>query len=292
MMTTTTYNTIFLNVCLLLSIAVALPCHAGDAALTVRLLTPAVAQGGTAFFMISAPDATAVTVHEGPTTIRAEARENGVWEAVLAVSMTTPPATRIISIEAASADSVHRAQVGLLVRKRHFPIQRLRMSREDDAKYTAPSVHEEYRLIGAALRHETARAWQGAFQLPVAGRLSTLFGVQRYRNGKKVGAHKGIDIAAPRGCPVYAANAGVVTLCRTFGLHGRTVVLDHGVGIAGLYLHLRDFVVTEGQSVVAGQLIGHVGSTGAATGPNLHYGIYIHGVPVDPLLLRSVPDGW
>ena len=142
------------------------------------------------------------------------------------------------------------------------------MSKEREDKYEAPDVAEEYRLIRAALARETPeRAWQGPLTLPLDGRISTRYGVQRYRNGKRVGIHKGLDISAPLGSPLHAANAGVVALRRQFGLHGNTLVIDHGHGIVGLYLHLHDFAVSEGQHVQPGQLLGHVGSTGVATSP-------------------------
>ena len=153
---------------------------------------------------------------------------------------------------------------------------------------------EEYRLIRAAIsRNGPERLWQGAFRLPVAGRVSTRYGTQRYRNGKKVGIHKGIDIAAPRGRLVYAANDGVVTLRRdNFRLHGKTLVIDHGGGVVGLYLHLDEFGVSEGQRVQAGQKIARVGATGVSTGPHLHYALYVHGVAVDPLLWIEPPAEW
>ncbi|HOF86915.1 MAG TPA: M23 family metallopeptidase [Armatimonadota bacterium] len=267
--------------------------RAVDDVLTVTPATARVPQGGAALLAIRAPRATAVRVRLGETVHPADARGDDRWEAVIGVWMETKPGPLALTVEADLDDRTLTAPVALTVTQRAFPIQRLRMAREQAAKYTAPSVQEEYRLIGAALRRFTAgRAWQGSFQRPAAGRIATRYGTQRYRNGEKVGIHKGIDIAAPRGAPVYAAHAGVVTLRRDFGLHGRTLVIDHGGGVAGLYLHLNDFGVSEGQTVKRGQLIARVGSTGAATGPHLHYALYAHGTAIDPLLMETMPAGW
>ena len=164
------------------------------------------------------------------------------------------------------------------------------MSKKQEAKYSASSVQEEYRLLRAAINTELSpRSWQGNYRLPAAGRISTRYGTQRYRNGKKVDRHKGIDIAAASGTLVLAANAGTVALVRKFGMHGNTVVINHGGGVVGIYLHLRDFGVAEGQTVKAGEKIGRVGATGAATGPHLHYALYVHGVAIDPMCWQHLP---
>jgi murein DD-endopeptidase MepM/ murein hydrolase activator NlpD len=266
--------------------------RAVDGALTVTPAVARVPQGGIALLAIDAPGATAVRVRQGQTVYPADPRGDGHWEAAVGIWMETPPGALTLMVEADIDGNTLTAPTTLTVAKRAFPIQRLRMSRGQEAKYEAPSVAEEYRLLGAALHHFTAgRAWRGGFRLPITGRLSTRYGTQRYRNGKKVSIHKGIDLSARQGTPVYAANDGMVTLRRDFDMHGRTIVIDHGGGIAGLYLHLNDFGVSEGQTVKKGQLIARVGSTGVATGPHLHYALYAHGVAIDPLLMEGMA-GW
>jgi murein DD-endopeptidase MepM/ murein hydrolase activator NlpD len=166
-----------------------------------------------------------------------------------------------------------------------FGVQRLRMARQTRSLYDLPSVKEESRLIGEALALRTpVLAWSGAFLKPVPGRISTRYGLLRYINGKPEYRHRGVDIASPRGTPVHAAQAGTVTLARSeFRLHGRTVVLDHGCGVSSIYLHLDFIAVKPGNIVQRGDVIGRVGSSGAATGPHLHWGVYVAGSPVDPL---------
>jgi lysostaphin len=263
------------------------------APVTVRVEPASVPLGGTVFVAITAPEATVLCVQTGGKQYPVTRQPDGRWKALVGVWMEELPGPRIMRTYAEVNGKKISVDVHYTVEKRTFPIQRLRMTKEQDAQYEAPSVQEEYRLIRAAINHHDAeQAWQGAFALPVDGRISTRYGVQRYRNGKKVGVHKGIDIAAPTGSPIRAANAGTVTLRRDFGLHGRTIVVNHGSGVVGLYLHLHDFDVAEGDLVKAGQVIGSVGSTGVATGPHLHYALYVHGTAIDPVLWKTIPSGW
>jgi len=101
-------------------------------------------------------------------------------------------------------------------------------------------------------------------------------------------AHKGVDYAAPTGTLIKAAGEGRVAFVGTKGGYGKAVILDHGSGITTLYGHMSRFAsgLRQGQRVNQGQAIGYVGSTGAATGPHLHYEYRINGVHKNP---RTVP---
>jgi murein DD-endopeptidase MepM/ murein hydrolase activator NlpD len=180
----------------------------------------------------------------------------------------------------------------LEVRARKFGIQRLKLSAKQERKYSSPDTAREYRLIGAALDLVSEqRYWQGNFLKPVQGRISTAYGLQRYVNGHFDYRHKGVDLAAPRGTPVQAAADGVVSLADdSFLLHGQTVIVDHGQGVATLYLHLSRILVTPGESVQQGQVIGEVGDSGVATGPHLHYGVYVYHEAVDPFFWTRLPN--
>jgi len=116
-------------------------------------------------------------------------------------------------------------------------------------------------------------------------RVSTPFGAKRIINGKKRSVHWGTDFRAPLGTPVYASLSGKVVLARELYFTGKTVIIDHGLGIHTLYAHLSKITVKEGQFVKAGQLLGKVGSTGRSTGPHLHFGFYVSGVRADPMLV-------
>ena len=96
--------------------------------------------------------------------------------------------------------------------------------------------------------------------------------------------HNGIDLAIAQGTPIYATRAGKVTrTAYQAGGAGNYVSINHLDGFSSIYMHMTHYVVKEGQTVSAGQLIGYVGSTGISTGPHLHFGISYAGTYVNPL---------
>jgi len=123
----------------------------------------------------------------------------------------------------------------------------------------------------------------GTLAWPVDGWVSSLFG---YRIHPILGTkrlHTGIDIAAMSGSPITAAGSGVVILSGPYGGYGNAVVIDHGGGLATLYAHQSKIVVSKGQALATGDLVGYVGCTGLCTGPHLHFETRENGTPVDPM---------
>lgn len=96
-------------------------------------------------------------------------------------------------------------------------------------------------------------------------------------------AHKGIDLAAPTGTPVYASADGVISKAEWFSSYGLYIAIEHGCEIQTRYGHLSRLNVAAGQPVKKGDLIGYVGSTGRSTGPHLHYEVRIAGTAVNPV---------
>ena len=94
--------------------------------------------------------------------------------------------------------------------------------------------------------------------------------------------HQGIDLGAPAGTPIVASRSGVVTAATFSGSAGYYVSINHGDGFSSIYMHRTNFVVSAGQAVSAGQVIGYVGSTGISTGNHLHFGIAYNGAYVNP----------
>ena len=184
-----------------------------------------------------------------------------------------------------------KATVSIPVAARDFGVQHLQLSRKQEKTYSDPEVRRERRLISSALdRVGQERWWKESFLMPVEGRISTGFGLQRYINGRLSYRHRGLDIAAPEGTPVRAAAGGVVSLADdSFVLHGQTVILDHGHGISTLYIHLSELSVEDGERVERGQTIARVGATGVATGPHLHFAVYAYHEAVDPLFWTQLP---
>ena len=96
-------------------------------------------------------------------------------------------------------------------------------------------------------------------------------------------AHKGVDLAAPTGTPIYATADGVVRKAEWFSSYGLFVQLEHGASLETRYGHMSRLNVFNGQQVRKGDLIGYVGSTGRSTGPHLHYEVRIGGAAVNPI---------
>ncbi|MBQ9658574.1 MAG: M23 family metallopeptidase [Clostridia bacterium] len=114
---------------------------------------------------------------------------------------------------------------------------------------------------------------------PISGTLTSRFGsVSSVRSG----AHKGLDIAAPKGTAIMAAASGTVTCASYQGSYGNLVIISHGNGVETVYGHCSAIYVSVGQSVSQGQKIAAVGSTGNSTGPHLHLEIRVNGVAYNP----------
>ena len=120
--------------------------------------------------------------------------------------------------------------------------------------------------------------------MPADGRISSRFGKRVDPVTKRRGAdHKGIDIAAPKGTPVYASAGGVVTRMEYVkNGYGNLVVIKHADDLATYYGHLSRFQTSKGAKVRKGELIGNVGSTGKSTGPHLHFEVRRGGKALDP----------
>jgi lysostaphin len=177
--------------------------------------------------------------------------------------------------------------IAVQVRNRKFPIQRINLP---PGKAGVKATELELNRVAAFKALQTPQKyWNGPFRPPNAARISTIYGVRRYYNGKFANDyyHRGIDYAGAAGSPVVAPAAGRVALVgkvsQGFRVHGNLVGIDHGQGVTSIFMHLSRINVKEGDLVQAGQLIGAVGSTGASTGPHLHWGLYVNGQSVDPV---------
>ena len=123
---------------------------------------------------------------------------------------------------------------------------------------------------------------RGTRGLPVAGRVTSRFGLRMHPLLGFMRMHKGIDIGAPHGAPIYAAMDGVVALAGRNAGYGNFVKLAHSGGLASGYGHLSRIAVARGTRVRIGQVIGYVGSTGMSTGPHLHWEVWRNGASVNP----------
>ncbi|MCP4049284.1 MAG: peptidoglycan DD-metalloendopeptidase family protein, partial [bacterium] len=128
------------------------------------------------------------------------------------------------------------------------------------------------------------------FIRPAKGKTTTPFGAYRSYNGTFTRKHSGIDIANKKGTSVVAANNGKVTISADFICNGKTIVIDHGLGIQTVYSHLSKRIVKAGKWVKRGELIGLMGSSGISTGSHVHWGLSINNTRVDPQFWLDNPS--
>jgi murein DD-endopeptidase MepM/ murein hydrolase activator NlpD len=125
--------------------------------------------------------------------------------------------------------------------------------------------------------------WSGSFLKPAPGRISSPFGMRLHPITGVYKLHTGVDIAAPHGTPIKAADKGLVIKTGWMRAYGQTVAVDHGSGLHTWYCHCSSILVSEGQLVKRGQVIARVGSTGMSTGPHLHFSVLKNGNFVNPM---------
>lgn len=119
---------------------------------------------------------------------------------------------------------------------------------------------------------------------PLAGiALTSDFGMRMHPVTGRRAAHKGTDLGAPTGTPIYATGDGMISRASWFSTYGLYVAIEHGGQIQTRYAHMSRLNVAEGQRVRKGDVIGYVGSTGRSTGPHLHYEVRVDGAAVNPV---------
>ena len=157
---------------------------------------------------------------------------------------------------------------------------------------TLKRVRKEAKHLRALFaKTSTPRVWTDDFIVPLEGKISGAFGRRRIINGQKKNPHTGEDISAPQGAQVQASNRGIVRLATEQFFSGKSILIDHGLGLFTMYFHLSEMLVNEGDTVDRGAVIGLVGSTGRATGPHLHWGARLNNARVDPYELIRMKVG-
>lgn len=164
-------------------------------------------------------------------------------------------------------------------------------------KYVSPPQETLDRIASDRKKVSAARARistndnfiTSGFEWPVTGPITGVYGSQRILNGKPRAPHYGIDIAAPKGTNVISPADGVITMADDLYYTGGTIIIDHGLAISSTLLHLEEMLVTVGDTVTKGMVIGTVGSTGRSTGPHLDWRINWGSKRLDPQLALSTP---
>lgn len=178
----------------------------------------------------------------------------------------------------------------LTITQRKFDIQRIDNLPKNQVE---PNKEELKRIKAEQVRINAARARDSdlpfafePFDWPALGPISGVYGSQRILNGQPRAPHFGVDIAAPRGTHLKAPAGGIISLADAdLFFTGGTVIIDHGHGLASLFAHMDQLAVKEGDTLDKGGYVGNLGATGRATGPHLHWGMFLFSTPIDAQLL-------
>jgi len=205
------------------------------------------------------------------------------WYAVVGLGLKTKPGVHVLTYSSEQKESVNFS-----VSHKKYPTQHV--NGVSNSKVNLSDADYRRHLGEKKLINAAKKTWREldmdslSLALPVKSRISGLFGRRRVFNKQPRSPHSGLDLAAPKGAPVYAPASGKVVLTGDYFFLGNTVFIEHGQGLITLYAHLNKILVEKGSLVEQGSLIAEVGATGRASGPHLHWGVYLNQVAVDPLL--------
>ncbi|MDP2470935.1 MAG: M23 family metallopeptidase [Candidatus Palauibacterales bacterium] len=221
-------------------------------------------------------------------------RLEGTWLGLAAVPIDTHGRQRL-ELEFRFADgSAYEQAVDLDVAARDWEETSLSVA----PKYSSPPPEVQDRIARdreeiRAVLDRASPEWllDGPFESPRPYDVTAEFGQRRVFNGELQSRHTGLDLRGQTGKPVYAAGRGRVALTGDFYFSGNGIFLDHGLGVYTGYFHLSEILVSEGEVVEKGDLIGRAGATGRVTGPHLHWSLWVDGTGQDAgsLLQMEIP---
>ena len=239
---------------------------------------------------------------EGLTQIEIRWRERSVplvrvddrWITIIGADLDLSPGDHPARVSFRYSDGrTEDRRETIRVTDKSFPITRLTVEPRfvELSPENLERANRESRRLGVVFRTITPEIyWREQFEVPIPGGEGSNFGHRRVFNDQPRNPHSGADISAKTGTPVAATNRGRVVVTGDFFFNGNTVILDHGLGIYSVYLHLSKIDVAEGDIVEKGQTVGLVGATGRVTGPHLHWGFRIQNARVDPFSLMRLSD--
>lgn len=209
------------------------------------------------------------------------------WVAVVGLPITTVPGEHSLNV---TRNGVARS-VPFAVKPKRYPVQHVTL--KDNAMIEPPPAvqerieRESAHIVGVRSTWRDSATTTARFVQPAKGRLSGRYGGSRVFNGKPRSPHVGLDVAVMTGTAVLAPADGVVLDTGDYYFCGKTMFLDHGNGLISLFCHLSEQTAKPGDVVRQGQAVALSGATGRASGPHLHWSVYLNRVPVDPELFLA-----
>jgi murein DD-endopeptidase MepM/ murein hydrolase activator NlpD len=254
-------------------------------------LTPAIVQSGSPeLIRVHAAHAMSKVEGEwlGHKVLFFQNGDPATWYALAGVDVEAPPGPSTLKITTYIKEKPAEISFPVPIHPARYRTSAITV----EPKFVEPGP-EDQKLVEAAQKAkekafaETANhpLWAGNFQAPVKAAATDSFGTRRTFNGKLASIHKGTDFRARSGTPVLAGNSGTVVLAQKLFYEGNCVMIDHGLGLMSISMHLSRIDVKAGQQVIRGQRLGLSGATGRVTGPHLHWAIRWQGVMLDPVKL-------
>lgn len=211
--------------------------------------------------------------------------DNGTWQAIVGIGLSEKPGEKYIQVSAQGIktdykftvkEAEYESQYITLKSNKHVNLSKANLDRHKKEKARSRKALDNW---------NQSHIESPILKSPTKGIISSPFGLRRFYNKQPRKPHSGLDIAAPKGTPIYAPLAGKITETGNFFFNGNVVFIDHGNGMVTMYCHMDKISTTKEEIVKQGELIGYIGSTGRVTGPHLHWGVSLNGNMIDPLLL-------
>ena len=216
-------------------------------------------------------------------------RQATQWVAAVGLPLSLQPGEQ--QVEVRSTNGAART-ITFTVKPKRYPVQHVTLRDqamvEPPADVMARIERESAHLKVVRSQWRETAATDAAFVQPARGRLSGRFGGSRVLNGKPRAPHAGLDVAVMTGTAVLAPADGVILDIGDYYFCGKTMFIDHGNGLLSLFCHLSEWDAKVGDSVRKGQAVARSGATGRASGPHLHWSVYLNGTSVEPELFLPV----
>jgi murein DD-endopeptidase MepM/ murein hydrolase activator NlpD len=213
--------------------------------------------------------------------------ENKNWLAIVGIPLSAKPGGHELIVNPDSEGSIYNFEV----KNKQYEKQYLKIKNKRQVNPDADDmqrINKEKELIAKA-----KTTWRDNefislnLSKPVEGSYSSPFGLRRFFNNQPRKPHSGLDIVAPEGTPVKAAADGIINNIGDYFFNGKTVFIDHGLGMITMYCHLSNIAVKLNDYIKQGDIIGTVGQTGRVTGAHLHWSITLNNTSINPLLFLS-----
>ncbi len=265
----------------------------------MTLTPPVVVAGSPELIRVAAPGAASVNGEWlGEKIAFFRGRAAGEWIALAGVDVEAPvgQSTLGIGVKSETFGGVSQGPARVLMLKveihaAHYRTSVLTVAPEfvQPPPEAMQEIEDEVALKQKVFSQSAAEPlWSGDFRAPVRAAPTDSFGTRRTFNGKLASVHKGMDFRAATGTPVHAGNSGMVVLARKMYYEGNCVVIDHGLGLYTISMHLSRIDVHEGERVTKGELMGLSGATGRVTGPHLHWAVRWENAYLDPAKLLQL----